>query len=39
MEGQKLHFNNRILGSSYCGTVEMNPTRNHKVVGLIPGLT
>ena len=21
-----------------CGTVEMNPTRNHEVEGLIPGL-
>ena len=25
-------------GSSRCGTIEMNPTRNHEVVGLIPGL-
>ena len=25
--------------SSRCGTAETNPTRNHKVVGLIPGLT
>ena len=24
--------------SSPCGTVEMNPTRNHEVVGLSPGL-
>ena len=24
--------------SSRCGTVEMNPTRNHEVAGLIPGL-
>jgi len=24
--------------SSHCGTVEMNLTRNHEVVGLIPGL-
>ena len=24
--------------SSYCGTVETNPTRNHEVVGLTPGL-
>ena len=22
----------------HCGTAEMNPTRNHEVVGLIPGL-
>ena len=26
-------------GSSRCGTVEMNLTRNHGVVGSIPGLT
>ena len=26
------------LWSSRCGTVEMNPTSNHEVVGLIPGL-
>ena len=25
--------------SSHCGMVEMNPTRNQKVVGSIPGLT
>ena len=25
--------------SSLGGTVEMNPTRNHEVAGLIPGLT
>jgi len=25
--------------SSHRGTAEMNPTRNHEVVGLIPGLT
>ena len=24
--------------SSHCGAVKMNPTRNHVVVGLIPGL-
>ena len=24
--------------SSHCGTAETNPTRNHKVVGSIPGL-
>ena len=27
------------LGSSHHGTVETNPTWNHEVVGLIPGLT
>ena len=25
--------------SSHCGTLEMNPTRNHEVAGSIPGLT
>ena len=25
-------------GSSHRGTAEMNPTRNHEVVGSIPGL-
>ena len=24
--------------SSHCGAVEMNPTRNHEVAGLIPGV-
>ena len=23
---------------SYCGMAEMNPTKNHEVAGLIPGL-
>ena len=27
-----------ILESSHCGPVESNPTRNHEVVGSIPGL-
>ena len=27
------------MGSSYCGAVETNPTRNHEVTGSIPGLT
>ena len=26
------------MRSSHCGSVETNPTRNHEVVGLIPGL-
>ena len=26
-------------GSSHCGAVGTNPTRNHEVAGLIPGLT
>ena len=25
--------------SSHCGTAETNPTRNHEILGLIPGLT
>ena len=25
--------------SSHCGAAEMNPTRNHEVVGSIPGVT
>ena len=28
----------KISWSSHCGTVEMNPTSNHEVVGSIPGL-
>ena len=29
----------KLKGWSFChGTVEMNPTRNHEVMGLIPGL-
>ena len=31
-------FINRDSGSSHHGTEETNPTRNHEVVGLIPGL-
>jgi len=27
-----------VLGSSHHGAAEMNPTRNHEVAGLIPGL-
>ena len=26
------------LWSSHCGAVERNPTRNHEVEGLVPGL-
>ena len=29
----------KICWSSQPGAVETNPTRNHEVVGLIPGLT
>ena len=28
----------KIDHHSHCGTVEMNPTRNHEVAGLISGL-
>ena len=27
-----------LIGSSCCGAGEVNPTRNHEVAGLIPGL-
>ena len=30
---------NTDIGSSHRGAVETNPTRNHEVVGSIPGLT
>ena len=30
---------NPVRWTSHHGTAEMNPTRNHEVVGLIPGLT
>ena len=33
-----LSFKKIKSGSSRHGTVEMNPTRNHEVAGLIPGL-
>ena len=29
---------NPKIMSSHCGVAEINPTRNHEVVGLIPGL-
>ena len=28
-----------LMSTSHCGTVEMNPTRNYEVLGLILGLT
>ena len=34
---RKLKINQ--LWSSHCGAAETNPTRNHEVVGWIPGLT
>ena len=39
-EGEKEDKNHflKIIGSSHRGAAEMNPTRNHKVVGSIPGL-
>lgn len=30
---------NKNNGSSYCGKVETNLTRNHEVVGSMPGLS
>ena len=34
------YYNSEILfGSSCGGAAEMNPTSNHEVLGLIPGLT
>ena len=32
------HLKLSLVGSSLCGAVEMNPTRNHEVAGSIPGL-
>ena len=29
---------NDKVRSSHCGTVETNPTSNHEILGLIPGL-
>ena len=31
-------YENVLLGSSHCGSVVNNPTRNHEVAGWIPGL-
>ena len=28
----------KVEGSSHHGAVETNPTRNHKIAGLVPGL-
>ena len=33
----KLTFKDYVW-SAHCGAAEMNPTRNHEVTGLIPGL-
>ena len=32
-------FGNSSSGSSHCGLVEINRTRNHEAAGSIPGLT
>ena len=32
-------FKRELSWSSCCGTAEANPTRNHEVVGSVPGLT
>ena len=37
-KGRTEQLKSRHPRSSHCGAVEMNPTRNHEVVGLIPGL-
>ena len=39
METQKTSNNQSNIEKEKTGTAEMNPTRNHKVVDLIPGLT
>ena len=36
---QKLKLIKVEIRSSRLGAAEMNPTRNHEVMGLIPGLT
>ena len=44
VDGMKVEESKKIGGwtlggwTFYCGTVEMNPTSNHEVAGLIPGL-
>ena len=35
INGYNFPFKN-CLGSSHCGSVEMNPTRNHEVFGFNP---
>ena len=35
---KKTFLKNSFFGSYHCGAVETNPTRNHEVAGLIPGL-
>ena len=38
-QNRSLLLKDTVIGSFRCGVVEMNPTRNHEVGGLIPGLT
>ena len=37
-QNKKMTLKNKKIGSSHRGSVEMNPTGNHEVVGSIPGL-
>ena len=39
MQPIHLEWIKKVLLSSCHGAAEMNPTRNHEVVGSIPGLT
>ena len=34
----QVYFNKNFCRSSHCGALEMNLTRNHEVLGSIPGL-
>ena len=38
-ENLLVHIPKALFGSSRCGAVETNPTRNYEVSGSIPGLT
>ena len=38
MQANRIQQYIKKIGSSHCGAVETNLTRNHEVVGLIPGL-
>ena len=38
MGGAGIFFIQELFVGVHCGPVEMNPTRNHEVEGLIPGL-
>ena len=35
---EELTFKNETFGSSHCGAVKMNLTRNHEVTGSVSGL-